>query len=312
MDLFSDQCDDLDDLDTDDLIDAADDLLSEEEDESDGSNHADDSDPEKFSDNDSSTEDDDDEQINFTSLSLVDNGMSPVDHYELLTSVFALLKKTRAGVKFVRNHNATHESLVKQINSKNNGQRIGGLVLDMAIRWNSTYLMINRLLMHRDLVKHLFAFPNNLDGLTEKQRKAMYSLTLQQTEWDLLTNLKQVLQPFQLATTVLSGQNYPTMASSFLVWRLLSQFLQSNPNDQPMVVALKESLRFRFEFYCYRNLPSKQMDTMKVICFPCSSIFILDRNYYIADMSDMSIVNRPSLINVCIDSYLPSNSVVPY
>jgi hypothetical protein len=281
LDLFSDQCDDIDDLNTDDLVDVADDLLSEEDDESDGSNHNNDSDPEKISDDDSSAEDDD-EEINFTSLSLVDNGISSVDHFELLASVFALLKKTRAGVKFIRNHNVTHESLVKQI-SKNSGQRVGGLVLDMAIRWNSTYLMISRLLMHKEVVKNIFAFPNNFDGLTEKQRKAMCSLTLQQNEWDLLSHLKHVLEPFQAATTVLSGQSYPTMASSFLVWRLLSQFLQSNPNDQPMVVALKESLRFRFEYYCYRNLPSKQMDMMKVICFPCSFIFILDRTSHLGE-----------------------------
>lgn len=246
-------------------------MLSEEDDRSDGSNHAEDSDPEEVTDDESPVEVDEDD-IDFTSLSIVDHGASPVDHYELLTSVFELLKKARSAVKFIRNHNATNESLLKQLKSKNNGRRVGSLVLDMAIRWNSSYLMLNRLLTHKDVVKHLFAFPNNFDGLTEKQRKAMYNLTLQPNEWELLSHLRQVLEPFQAATTVLSGQKYPTMASSFLVWRLLSQFLQSNASDHSMVLALKECLRFRFEYYCGRNLPSKQIELMKVIRFLPSSL----------------------------------------
>jgi hypothetical protein len=109
-DTFSDQCEDIDEIDTDDLAEAADDLLSEEDDRSDGSNHTEDSDPDEVTDDESSVADDQDE-IDLPSLSIVDHGASPVDHYELLMSVFELLKKTRSGVKFIRNHYVTNESL---------------------------------------------------------------------------------------------------------------------------------------------------------------------------------------------------------
>ncbi|CAF4717189.1 unnamed protein product, partial [Rotaria sp. Silwood2] len=152
-------------------------------------------------------------------------------------------------MKFIRNHNTTNEYVLKQLKAKKNaqnigGQKIGGLVLDMKIRWNSSCLLLDHLLMHKDI-------------------KKLHELTIKQNEWDMLANLQQVLEPFSVSTTILSGQHYPTITSSFYIWRLLLRFLNTTSDDEPTIVALKESLRFQFNLYCNSKLPPGQLEIMQ-------------------------------------------------
>ena len=135
------------------------------------------------------------------------------------------MRKTRCGVKFIRNHNATNEYVIKTIKSNYNGKHVGGLVLDMMIRWNSSYVLLDRLLMHQDIIKDIFSFPNNFNGLTHKQKQTLHELALTRKEWELLAKLRKVLEPFVAATSVLSGQHYPTMASCYFVLCSLAHFL---------------------------------------------------------------------------------------
>ncbi|CAF3601442.1 unnamed protein product [Rotaria sp. Silwood1] len=58
---------------------------------------------------------DSDDNINFSSLTINDSKLSSIDHYKLLLSVFNLMKKARAGVKFIRNHNGTNEYVIKHV-----------------------------------------------------------------------------------------------------------------------------------------------------------------------------------------------------
>ena len=88
------------------------------------------------------------------------------------------------------------------------------------------------------------AAPNNLFGLNKQQIKRLKNLTLNEQEWELIHSFSNALPPFLDSTIVLRGQNYPTMALSFYVFRLLSHFFKSNPIDGVITTAIKESLRF--------------------------------------------------------------------
>ncbi|CAF2843424.1 unnamed protein product, partial [Rotaria sp. Silwood2] len=275
----SDEWEDIDDIDDDDaidvnenLIDAASNLISDEDEEGDDDDSNQNNDTSRDDSSSDEFESNSDDDISFSSLIIHDNKTSSIDHYELLTSIFHLMKKIRAAIKFIRNHNITNEYVLKQIKAKKNaqnigGQKIGGLVLDMMIRWNSSCLLLDRLVMHKDIVKNIFSFPNNLNELAEKEKKKLHELTIKQNEWDMLVNLQQVLEPFSVSTTILSGQHYPTIASSFHIWRLLLRFLNTTSDDEPTIVALKESLRFQFNLYCNSKLPPGQLEIMQIAAF---------------------------------------------
>lgn len=187
-----------------------------------------------------------------------------MDHFELLESVFGLMKKARLIVKFVRNHSITNEYISKSILSEGGGNgKYGGLVMDMTIRWNSSFVPLDRLVNHKEILNNMFAFPNSIPGLDDKQRKRLKELSLNQQEWKLIESLGVILKPFFDATTVLSGQYYPTMALSFYIFRLLQHFLES-ASDDPLVVGLKESLLFWFNMHCKVKLPHGQLEIMIV------------------------------------------------
>ena len=268
-----DQWEDMNDIDNclsdtdENLIEVASDLVSDEDENSDNysSCQSDDVNVDKATSDE--FESDSDGDINFSSLGINDNQSTSINRYELLSTIFKLMRKIRTGIKFFRNHNEINEYVIKQIKLKNNEKNVGVLVLDLAIRWNSTYLLLDRLLFHKEILKNIFLFPSNFDGLTDQKKKTLHELTIKQNEYDLLYSLWQVLEPFMVATTVLSSQNYPSMAYSFLIWRFLSHFLYSTSSDEPLILALKESLRYQFNYYCNNKLPPWQLETMQVIFF---------------------------------------------
>ncbi|CAF4231592.1 unnamed protein product, partial [Rotaria magnacalcarata] len=66
--------------------------------------------------------------------------------------------------------------------SRNDGKKTGVLILDMLIRWNSSFLLIDRLILHKDVLNSMCSFLNNITGLTEKQTKKLMGLMLNQQE----------------------------------------------------------------------------------------------------------------------------------
>lgn len=266
LDEWEDLGDDMDDIDDtsecgDNPMDAIDELISEEED------NLSNEDEKSVRESAGSESEDEDIGIPLSSLTLNDNNSSHINHYDLLNNVFQLMKKTRIIIKFMKNHTVTNEYINKHMISIHGVNKFGCLVLDMVIRWCSSFLLLDRLIEHKDILNNIFAFPVNLPGLTEDQKKRLKELALNQHEWELLQALKFVLEPFLDSTTVLSGQTYPTMAASFYVFRSLSHFLQTTADDVPLIVALKESLRFWFNIQCKSKLPDGQMEIMMVIWF---------------------------------------------
>lgn len=243
-----------------DIAEAADSLISDEEDNA--------------TDNDddvavnttviNESEDDSDIDLQLSSLTLNDKHSSPVNHFELLNNVFQLMKKLRLIIKFMRNHTITNE-YIKELKAlqPNVVNESGDLALDMLIRWNSSFLLLDRLIIHR-VLNCVFAFPNNMDGLTDAQLQRLKELTLNQYEWQLIQTLRNILEPFLDATTALSGQSYPTIGLAFYVFRLLQHFLDFTTRDDAVTIALKESLRFWFNIPCKAKLPPHQMEIMTV------------------------------------------------
>jgi hypothetical protein len=208
-------------------------------------------------------------EADFSSLIIAEESLSALNLFQLLGQMSELMKKVRIFIKFIRNHNATNEFVIKQMQSKSSGtersgRRIGGLVLDMVVRWNSSYLLFERLIAHMDILNGMCAVPESVPGLTTDQKRRLRELAITHREWQLLDTLKSILEPFVLATSVLSGQTYPTMATSFYVHRLISLYLQPSLIDDPIKQALKKSLRFWFHLYFEQKLPPGQMDTMMV------------------------------------------------
>jgi len=84
------------------------------------------------------------------------------------------------------------------------------LIANTETRWSSVYRMLERIFRLKPL----------LILLAEDEEK-IGSLMLKSQEFDAVDELVNLLEPFASVTTTLQGDHYPTMASAYLLLRLL-------------------------------------------------------------------------------------------
>ena len=80
----------------------------------------------------------------------------------------------------------THEVVRKEMN----------LILDFHVRWNSVYLMLNRLKKFKDIVNLITTQPSKIPGLSSQQKASLIGLKLTIGEWEFVECLFYVLAHF--------------------------------------------------------------------------------------------------------------------
>jgi len=138
------------------------------------------------------------------------------------------LRKLRQIVAKVRSSNILWEALQENVQRK----RLDWLVpiLDIRVRWNSTYKMIERALYLRPALERLLAVDN-----TRKFSKARTPLTLSLRDWDTLERVSRILSLFVDATEFASGSTYPTLSSQLPYYQFLQNALHELiESERPM------------------------------------------------------------------------------
>ena len=105
------------------------------------------------------------------------------------------------------------------------------LVPDMKIRWNSTYQMVQRLILYQHTLAAFYDNLDAIDGVTLKQRKKLLGVKLTSLDWNLLLAIRSVLERFSDATEMLSGKSYPTLSLSYPVIYSLYNYLNKHSDD---------------------------------------------------------------------------------
>lgn len=178
--------------------------------------------------------------------------------------------KLRDGIQYIKaSYNRMHafyENAVKifQLEPKRR------LCVDMPIRWNSTYKMIETALYFHPVLEHL----------SERDSTFKSKFFPSRSEWAKLDAMKKFLKIFYDATCIFSGTKYPTsnlyFRSVFMVHsRLIEAANESENFMTPMVIEMKKKFdkywtdystilscaavldpRYKLEFisYCYNKL----------------------------------------------------------
>ena len=147
------------------------------------------------------------------------------------TTITESLTAARRVVEFFKRSELATTSLHKV--QKQMSMKDHQLVMEVSTRWNSTLYMIDRLIEQRWPVSVV---------LMEKaadSRKATASLS--DTQWEVLSNLKSLLKPFEVATTFLSGEAYVTASVvPSLIMGLCSK-MQAATGDETYVTDFKHT-----------------------------------------------------------------------
>ncbi|CAF3102323.1 unnamed protein product [Rotaria sp. Silwood2] len=96
------------------------------------------------------------------------------------------------------------------------------LILDMQIRWNSTFKMTSRLVQYRSILNTFMEQLSSIDGVTSKQRNKLIKSQISNAEWDILNTLNSTLSIFSDASVELSGSGYPSFSTAYVICSFLN------------------------------------------------------------------------------------------
>jgi hypothetical protein len=142
--------------------------------------------------------------------------------------VARLLAKCRKLVNTVDKSNILYEA-VQKLAQPNPPP---SLVIDMRVRWGSTYKMLQRLLLHRPILIKATEVLSPFTGITVRQRQVIEYSYLSEGDWHVINVLCRCLEIFADASDMLSGSHYPSLALSYPVLESLEFYLNSFSDDE--------------------------------------------------------------------------------
>lgn len=181
--------------------------------------------------------------------------------FKFLHDVHALLGRTRKIIRFIRRSSLVEAYVREQITNPVERRQ---LVCDFHVRWNSTSLMLKRFLMHKNAITGIISTPERIAGLSKEQKTELKGFVISHSDWELLETISVALEPFVLATKILSGRLYPTIGTGFFVYRTLGSFLEVAESDSSPMISIKRSLRYHFNVYFHTNVDASQRQYMLV------------------------------------------------
>jgi hypothetical protein len=122
--------------------------------------------------------------------------------------------------------------------------------------------MIHRLISLRGVADEIFT-KRDFQGLTPAQERKLRSLGFNYDDWELMNAFCDCLDPFDKATTILSG-DYPTQSMSYFTLQTLKENVQQTLNPTYYHTLINKSLNFQSEYYLDQFLPEAQKVGMKV------------------------------------------------
>ncbi|CAF3879758.1 unnamed protein product, partial [Rotaria magnacalcarata] len=239
------------------------------------------SESESNNENDENSYDEDDENSKYADKEADEN-----ENIHCLVST--LVKRIRACVGNIRSTRASVEYTKKKAKSMDPPVKYT-LITDIEIRWNTTFIMINRFTDYRSIIDDINSRPHQIPYLNPSQGLKFGSKNFEFTNdnWCQIHDLKNVLEPFMVSTNVVSAKNYPTLATSYsdlyiyfsvrsniVVQYALRLFVNSTSGtDSAWFKSLKACLRTKFHLYFDEKISEYQKNTSLVAAF-------LDPNEY--------------------------------
>ncbi|CAF1237267.1 unnamed protein product, partial [Didymodactylos carnosus] len=171
---------------------------------------------------------------------LIENCRANPNH--LLRTIHVLFKRIRKIVSIMNNSSVLLRFVRKQIEVKIEHEnsrlpfsesrlRAKDFVIDLEVRWNTTYEMLKRFLFYRSIITNITENPSDEIGIQQKQCKQLEALAFSRTDWSLMKSVKTVLQDFYEATSLLSGQLYPSNGFGYFVVMALKKYLSQSADD---------------------------------------------------------------------------------
>lgn len=187
----------------------------------------------------------------------------PTQETGIILRVYLLLSKVRALVKLSRKSNIVCLFIVQKAKELNFD--VLNLIMDFHVRWNTSYLMLERFLKFKDIINSMTIKPEKIDGIKKDGIKKLKKLNVSSGEWELFEILVKILKPFFSATKLLSAKHYPTLSIGTIVKSKLLTFLDKTElSEEELERDIAEILKSKLVYHFDTKLNSSQRSFMLV------------------------------------------------
>ncbi|CAF4494341.1 unnamed protein product, partial [Rotaria sp. Silwood2] len=139
-----------------------------------------------------------------------------IDLQDIRASIRQLIDRMR---DFINNINSTRAvtDYVQQREKIHDPPITAALVTDIELRWNSTFIMVDRFITHQAIIDDINSRPFKVPSISSVQQLKLGNKKFEFTndDWGTIKDLQTVLKPFFGATTAISAKNYPTLALAY-------------------------------------------------------------------------------------------------
>eukprot|EP00474_Spongospora_subterranea_P005608 CRZ06066.1 hypothetical protein [Spongospora subterranea] len=159
-----------------------------------------------------------------------------------------ILKRLRYIVKKLRSSPSQRKQFLGQCELANVERLM--LILDVRTRWNSTFYMIQR------AVKVRCGMQNWLRTDPEIGRAKLGCMQFCQDEWERLERVSCLLEMFENASKLMSGEKYPTLSFVMPIFIELFTFIERQvqiPLDDPMLGPLNAAHAVLAKYYSFTD-----------------------------------------------------------
>lgn len=128
--------------------------------------------------------------------------------------------------------------------------------------------MLKRILNHQEVVK--IVLTRKFPTLNSAQKTTLNRCALTNSDWEMIKTVHDILEPFEVATRVLSGQYYPTLALAQITINILRLSLQPKDTDTVEAVIIKNNVLKQLVHY-FDNTISKEQQKIMLVSAPYST-----------------------------------------
>ena len=166
---------------------------------------------------------------------------------EMMDEIRLVVDDFCKATKFLRTSIKCKE-LLEKVQSLQQVERILSVHLDVRTRWNSTYLMLRRMLKLQTIITQFQVYYKSAEGKRNFRSSKTKFPDLTEEKWAIIHGLCYLFAAFDKATKYLGGQKYPTFVSALPCLRTIKQHLDNDRMfDNAYEVSSNKKFKSKFQ-----------------------------------------------------------------
>ena len=137
-------------------------------------------------------------------------------------------------------------------------------IIDFSVRWNTTFLMLERFYKLKLIVDEITCNPQLIHGIQIKSERKLRSLVINKDDWEAVVLMIKLLKPFYKASIMLQGQKYQTLSMAKVIETILLEYYTNLDSTNNEEIHVANKLKDYLKTYLVTKISREQKRTSLV------------------------------------------------